>query len=64
MRLIAISIVIPAGVLCAGIGTVARNMPSARVDNSLDTWGMIIIGIGLVVFLLEWLSPQLGKRNE
>lgn len=64
MRLIAISIVIMAGTLCAGIGTIARSMPDARVDNSLDKCGLIILGIGIVVFLLEWWPPQLSKRDE
>jgi hypothetical protein len=53
MRLLAISVMILAGTLGAGIGVIAESLPGARYRNNLDTCGMWLAGIGLVLFVTE-----------
>ena len=56
MRLMAISIVISSGAFGAGLGVIAESLPDARYRNELDTMGMVVAGIGLVLFVIEWKS--------
>jgi len=64
MRLLAISIVVLAGALAAGVGVMAESLPSARRFNSLDDFGMIVAGIGLVVFGIEWWTTRSSEKEK
>lgn len=64
MRLLAISIVVLAGALAAGIGVIAESLPSARRVNDLDDCGMIVAGFGLVVFGIEWWTTRSSEKER
>jgi len=55
MRLIACSIVVLTGGLMASLGKLAESF----------NWGMIVLGIGLVLFVIEWWPmPPEKKRTD
>ena len=56
MRLLAVSIVILAGVVMATGGVIAENLPGTRTRNDLDLFGLLLTGFGCVLFTLEWLA--------
>ena len=56
MRLLAISVVILAGCLMAGIGEVANNLPNAPSRNDLSTFGLVLSGAAVILFVIEWFN--------
>ena len=64
MRLLAISVVIFAGTVGAGIGVLAESLPGARFRNDLDDFGMVLAGIGLVLFVIEWWSSRSARHDK
>jgi hypothetical protein len=54
MRLVALSIVILAGALMAGAGVIADALPAARQHNSLEACGLVVVGIAILLFVIEW----------
>ena len=59
MRLLAVSVVVLAGVVMAAAGVVAENLPSTRTRNNLEEFGLALTGLACVLFVLEWLA---GRR--
>jgi len=60
MRLIAISIVVFAGSVMAAAGTIAESMPDTKRYNSVDEWGLVVVGVGILLLVIE-LSPWRPK---
>lgn len=64
MRLLAISVIVIAGALAACTGVIAESLPSARRINALDDYGMVVAGIGLVLFAVEWWTTRSSKNEK
>ena len=58
--MIAISLVVIAGALMAAAGTLAEAMPDARRYSVVDGWGLAVVAVGIVLFVLE-LAPWKPK---
>ena len=55
MRLIAISIIVIAGSIMAAAGTLAESMPEAKRFSVVDEWGLVVVVIGIILFVVELL---------
>ena len=60
MRLIAISVVVIAGAVMAAAGTLAESMPDARRYSVVDGWGLAVVAVGMLLFIVE-LAPWKPK---
>ncbi|TWT85457.1 hypothetical protein Pla123a_02640 [Posidoniimonas polymericola] len=58
MRLIAISIVVLAGVLGSAVGVVAQAFSPRGLGNDLDVFGAVLAAGAAVLFLLEWWASR------
>jgi hypothetical protein len=62
MRLIALSIVILAGALMAAAGTIADALPNTRQYSQLPLFGLLLVGVAGVMFVIEWWPTPVEKH--
>ena len=46
------------------VGVIAESIPGACYRNDLDTYGILLAVLGLVLFIIEWWSTRSAGNDE